>query len=334
MLKKLLPLTVLIAVSAAFSSAFALTMPEALAKVDLQGNVKLAKAELNDAKANLDRQLSDPLITKPSELQARQRLELAQNKVAAAQRAAASSITSSFTQALGAQKQVQLAQKSLELSTLSLKISDIRQKNGSGTALDLRDSQRALEDAKKNANSAQDGLDLAIKSLKNAVGEFDGKLTSPSDLPELPDEKMIDTILNRSSNLLQTRQGLDSLKLQRSVQDPSYTAQSQIDATDKQLGDTAQNLSDLQDNERIAVRSSYNSVISAYKGLAVASKALENANDKLDNDQKRFKGGLISQVQLTQTELSTVQTELSLVQARNSYLTSYYSFLNGSSAGR
>lgn len=322
--------TAMILAALSFSSASALTLGEALSKTDLQGNVKLAKAEWSDAKINLDRQLADPLLIKPTEVQARQRFELAQAKLSAAQRSANSSIVSSFTQALAAQKQIQLVKKSVEISEISLKISDIRQKNGSGTLLDVRDAQRSLDDAQKNLAAAQDGFNLALRSLKNLVGEFDNTLVASKDLPDLPAEKMIDTVLARSVNALQVRQGLDLLKVQRSVQDPSYVAQSQIDATDKQIADTEQNLSDLLDGERVQVRSLFNAAVSAYKGIAVSDKAENNAQDKLQNDQKRFKGGLISQVQLVQTELGTIQAELALLQAKNSYLTSYYAFLSGS----
>jgi len=316
----------------ALSNAFALSLQEALAKVPQTVSVKQARTEAADAKTNLERQLSDPLLTKPSELQARQRNELAQLKLTASQRTTEANVVSAYAQALEAQKQVQIADKAQDLRELSLNIAQIRQRNGSGTAFDVKDAQNQLEDAKKNVVSAKDGLSTALRSLQIIIGNFDNKVVVPqaAQLPPMVDAKMTETVVNRSTTVAQTRQGLEQAKQQVALLDPSYSAQSQIDAAKTQAENAADTLDTAQDNERLSVNSLFNALVTARTNLGVQEAAENNAQDRLSTDQKRLKSGLISQLQLTQTELSTLQAELGLIQARNNYLKAYYSFLAGS----
>jgi outer membrane protein, heavy metal efflux system len=322
----------LLSLALALSNAFALSLQDALAKVPQTVSVKQARTEAADAKTNLERQLSDPLLTKPTELQARQRNELAQLQLTAAQRSAEANVVNAYTQALEAQKQVQIAEKGVDLRELSLNIAQIRQRNGSGTAFDVKDAQNQLEDAKKNLVSAKDGLSTALKSLQNIIGAFDNKVSVPqlAQLPAMVDVKMTETVVNRSTNVARARQGLEQAKQQVALLDPSYSAQSQIDAAKTQAENAADSLDSAQDNERLSVTNLFNQLVTARTGLGVQEAAENNAQDRLATDQKRLKAGLISQLQLTQTELSTLQAELGVVQARSTYLKAYYGFLAGS----
>lgn len=322
----------LLSLALAFSNAFALSLQDALAKVPQTVSVKQARTEAVDAKNNLERQLSDPLLTKPTELAARQRNELAQLRLTAAQRSAESSVVSAYTQALEAQKLVQIAEKGVDLRGLSLNVAQIRQRNGSGTAFDVKDAQNQLEDAKKNLVSDKDGLSTALRSLQIIIGAFDNKVVvpQPGQLPGMIEAKMTETVVNRSVNVAQARQGLESAKQQVALLDPSYSAQSQIDAAKTQLENAADSLDSAQDNERLSVTSLFNGLQTARTGLGVQEAAENNAQDRLTTDQKRLKSGLISQLQLLQTERSTLQAELGLIQARSTYLKAYYGFLAGS----
>ena len=158
-----------------------LTLEAALTKALEQAPVAAAKAELDDASANLQRVLSDPLLTRPTRVQAEHRAAFAQASYDRAVVQAESSIVGAYTQVLEAQIQVRLAQKAQEIATRGLEIAQIRQRNGSGTALDVRNAQNRLDDARSNLTRAENGLALALASLRSLVGSFTavGPLSQP-----------------------------------------------------------------------------------------------------------------------------------------------------------
>lgn len=323
-MKPVLFLSVLLTIS----QAFAIDLGGALFRIETIGSVKLAKAEVTEAQSNYNRQLTDPALTKPTQIQARQRVELAQAKLDAARRAAQVQVVNAYTQALEAAQQVALAQKAVELSEMSVNIAQIRLNNGSGTALDLKDAQRSLQDAQKNANTAKNGYNLSLKNLKNLIGQFE-KLDPIAQLPAVPDDSIVETIAGRSVNLLQLKQGLEMAQMQVGLLDPSYASQSQIDAAQLQADNVAQNLEDVMNGEVLQVGSSYDQLTSAYKGIDIAGKAQDNTEEAYNNDVKRLQSGLISKIALKQSELKLVQANLGLLQARNAYVRSFYSLQTG-----
>lgn len=305
------------------------TLPEALKQVDRVGSVVLAKLEVDDAQSNLTRTLSDPLLTRPTEVQARQRVKTATVKYDDAVRQAQSQIVSAFTGVLEAQFQVTLAQKSTDVFEQALKISQIRQKNGSGTALDVKDTERQLADAEKNVAAATNGYNLSKQNLANLIGPFE-KINDQFALPELPKTDAIAQIVERNPNTLQLVNAVELTQMQVDLLDPSYAAQTQIDSAKSSLTSAQQNLSDIKNSLKVQAQSLYDNLLSAQKGYNVQVKARENAKEQLANQKKRLAGGLISPFDYLQAELRDLQAEFSLLQARNAYLKAYYGFQAGS----
>ena len=305
------------------------SLPDALKKVEQVGTVKLAKLEVQDAQANLTRNLSDPLLTLPTEVQARQRVKTSELKYQDSLLQTRSQIVSAYTSVLEAQFQLTLAEKSTDVFEQALKIAKIRQKNGSGTVLDVRDAERQLADAQKNVSAAKNGLSLAKQSLANQIGTFE-KLSDQLTLPELPKAEVIAEIVNRNPNVLQLNQAVELSQMQVDLLDPSYASQSQIDSAKSGVVQAAQNLDDVKDSIKVQVQSLYDNVASAWKGYQVQLKARENAKDQLATQKKRLAGGLISPFDFLQAELRDLQAELALVQARDAYLKAYYGLQAGS----
>ncbi|GGJ46575.1 TolC family protein [Deinococcus roseus] len=313
------------------SSAFAqqYTLPDALKQVDQVGSVVLAKLEVEDAQANLTRTLSDPLLTRPTEIQAKQRLKTAQVKYDDAVRQAQSQIVSAYTSVLEAQFQVTLLRKSSDVLEQALKIAQIRQKNGSGTALDVKDAEQQVADAEKNVTAATNGLNLAKQSLSNLIGKFD-KISDQLGLPDLPKSEAIAQIVERSPNTLQIAQAVELTQMQLDLLDPSYAAQTQIDSAKSSVTQAQQNLSDVKNSLKVQAQSLYDNLLSAQKSYNVQLKARENAKEQLATQKKRLSGGLISPFDYLRAELTELQSELALLQARDTYLKAYYAFQAGS----
>ncbi|GEM83675.1 MULTISPECIES: TolC family protein [Meiothermus] len=310
------------------SQAQNLTLEAALARAAEQAPVAAAKAELDDASANLQRVLSDPLLTRPSKVQAEQRAALAQASYERALVQAQSSIVGAYAQVLEAQLQVRLAQKALEVATRGLEIAQIRQRNGSGTALDVRNAQNRLDDARSNLTRAENGLALAQASLRSLVGAFSTVAPLPNP-PALPEATSVQGLLAKNPDVIQARQRTELANLQVELLDPSYAAQAEIAAAKSRAEQASAGAREIERGLGLQYDSLYQNLQAAARALAVQQAALANAREALANDKKRLDAGLISQVAYLQTELSFIQAELAAQQALGNYWRAYYSLLAG-----
>jgi len=305
-----------------------LNLEAALARATAQAPVVAAKAELDDANANLQRVLSDPLLTRPNRMQAEQRAALAQANYERALAQAQSSIVGAYAQVLEAQIQVRLAQKALEIAARGLEIAQIRQRNGSGTALDVRNAQNRLDDARSNASRAEDGLALARASLRSLVGAFAALAPLPN--PPAPTEaSVLQGLLSKNPDLLQARQRAELAQLQVELLDPSYAARAEIDAAKSRAQQAVAGSRELERGLTLQYDSLFQNLQAAAKALAVQQAALANAREALANDKKRLDAGLISQLTYLQSELSFIQAELAAQQALGNYFRAYYNLLAG-----
>ena len=305
-----------------------LTLEAALAKAAEQAPVVAAKAELEDVSTNLARVLADPLLTRPSKVQAEQRAALAKVSFERAVVQAQSNIVGAYTQVLEAQVQVRLAQKALEVAARGLEIAQIRQRNGSGTALDVRNAQNRLDDARSNLTRAENGLALAQASLRSLVGAFASLAPLPTP-PALPEASTVRELLGKNPDVLQARQRGELASLQVELLDPSYAARADIDAARSRADQANAGAREIERGLGLQYDSLYQNLQAAFRSLAVQQAALANAREALANDKKRLDAGLISQVAYLQTELSFIQAELAAQQAQGNYWRAYYSLLAG-----
>lgn len=305
-----------------------LTLEAALAKASEQAPVVAAKAELDDANANLTRVLADPLLTRPSKVQAEQRAAFAQASFNRAVIQAQNSIVGAYAQVLEAQVQVRLAQKALEITTRGLEIAQIRQRNGSGTALDVRNAQNRLDDARSNATRAENGLALAQTSLRSLVGAFNAVAPLPNP-PVLPEASTVRELLGKSPDVLQARQRGELASLQVELLDPSYAAQADIDAARSRADQANAGAREIERGLGLQYDSLFQNLQAASRALGIQQAALANARETLANDKKRLDAGLISTVAYLQSELSFIQAELAAQQAQGNYWRAYYSLLAG-----
>lgn len=322
------PIFLLLSLFSPLALSQGLTLESALAKASEQAPVRAAQVELEDAKANLQRTLADPLLTRPSRLQAEQRQALAQANYERSLAQAQSSIVGAYTQVLEAQLQVRLAQKALEIAARGLKVAQIRQRNGSGTALDVRNAQNRLEDARSNLSRAENGLALAQSSLRSLVGPFGGLSPLPAP-PALPERGLLRELLEKSPDLLQARQRLELAQLQVELLDPSYAAPAEIEAAKARAEQAAAAARELERGLGLQYDSLYQNLEAAARSLSVQQTALANARETLSSERKRLEAGLISQLAYLQAELSYLQAELAVQQALGNYWRAYYSLRAG-----
>jgi len=310
------------------AQAQTLTLDNTLAKAKDQAPVISAQVEFSDAKAALERTLADPLLTRPSRVQAEQRLALAQANYDRSLVQAQGNIAGAYASVLEAEAQVKLAQKALELAGKNLEVAQIRQKNGSGTALDVKQVQTRLEDSRKNLAAAENGYALAQGSLRSLVGNFDELAPLPAS-PAMPPASAVKEYLAQSPDLIQSKQRAELANLQLELLDPSYTAKADIEAAKARAEQAAAGAREIERGFSIQYDSSYQQLQAASRTLAVQQASLANAREQLANDKKRLDAGLISSLAYLQSELSAIQAELAAQQAQGAYLRAWYALQSG-----
>ena len=318
------------------ANAYALTLTQTLERTSTRSSVVTAQTELKDAQANLDRVERDPLAVRTDTLQAEQRLALAKVSLERARYAAAGDLISAYTGVLGANAQVELAQKSLDVSRRSLQVAKIRLENGSATRLDLDDAQASLDGAQNSLRAANDAQTLALNNFASVSGEevAAGELTKIPEaaLPELPPLDAALRSAERHPDLLSVKQQASLAQLGTDVLDPLYAAQAQIDTAQSQRASAESALADAQRSFRLQVRNLYTQAQNARATLRLNLSALQNAQVRLRTQQQRLSGGLISQIEFDQAQLTTLQAELAAESARSDYLNALLELQTGSLA--
>jgi outer membrane protein, heavy metal efflux system len=304
------------------------SLTAALAAAKEQAPVQASVAELEDAKANLARTLGDPLLTKPVQLQAEQRAALAQSNYDRSLAQAQGNIAGAYFQVLESQLQVRLTAKALEVATKGLEVAKIRQRNGSGTALDTRNAETRLDDSEANALRAKNGLELAEDSLKSLAGKFEA-LSPVTAIPAVPSDTALKTLIDKSPDMLQSRQRLALSQLQVELLDPSYASPSDIEAAKARSSQAAAGDRELGRALSLQYTSLLQNLQAAARTLRVQQTALANAQEALNNDRKRLGSGLISALVYLQSELTAIQASLAYQQAQGNYFRAWYALQTG-----
>lgn len=327
-MKRFVPILLSVPTFFTLAQAQSLTLEAALARAGEQAPVVAARAELEDARTNLQRLLADPLLIRPSRVQAEQRATLAQASLDRAVNQARSSIVGAYAQVLEAQIQLRLAQKGLEIASRGLEIAQIRQRNGSGTALDVRSAQNRLDEARSNATRAETGLALAQSALRSLVGGF-GSVSPLPTPPALPESGRVRELLENNPDLLQARQRAELASLQAELLDPSFAARAEIEAATARALQSREAARETERGLGIQYDSLLQNLQAAGRSLGIQQAALATATEALSAERRRLEAGLISTVAFLQAELASIQAELAAQQAQSSYWRAYYSLLTG-----
>lgn len=219
----------------------------------------------------------------------------------------------------------ELAEKAVEVAELGLKATEIRLKGGGATSLDLLEAQNRLLEARKNLELAQRGRDTALAALANLVGDW--KPEGVKELPALPEEKLVETLLQEHTDLLQLKQSLALLRFQRGLLDESFVPRKEIEALEDQIQTLEANLANLERSLRVGLEARYRQLSPLLQGVKTAEEAYRAAQERYRAEEKRFQAGLTSRLGLLQQELALKQAALSLEQAKHAYLKAYYGLL-------
>ncbi|MEJ2289282.1 MAG: TolC family protein, partial [Deinococcales bacterium] len=291
------------------------------------------RLELLNDNNELVRVQSDPLALKMDLVKAQQKVALDRAQLEKAYDDALVTIAQAYTGVLEAREQVAIAAKGVDVAQASLDIAKIRRSNGSGTDLDVQDAQVSLDNANKNAQTAQKSLAIAVANLESLVGQ---KLDA-SNLDPIPDAFLVAVpssdeaiaALPRTPQLLQSEQGLVLARLGVEMLDPSYASASQIESAKTQLQTTEKLVTEAKRGLEIQAKNLVVQAQSAADSYRIEQDNLTNADQRLRFASDRLASGLIPKIQYQKAELDQLQAKLSALQARDGYVVALLQLQSG-----
>ncbi len=330
-------LTALIAAAIGLSTwAAALTLEESLEGVLERPAILTAQLELDEARANLERREADPLALRPEIEAARRRFELAQAAYESAYFQSFAEIGSAYAEALRARQADELASRRVSLNAQLLRAAEIRLANGTATQLDLQDATTALEGAQQAESAAQEALNLAQRRLNGLLEQA----VVVESLEPIPDDALVDVpplerVLASAEahpTVLESRQALELAELDNDLLDPVFTPRSEIESARVRLEATGETSREASRDYALVIRDLYSQAQTTRTAYEVARERLANAQERFAAQQNRLEAGLISELELQQTEFAYSEAEFEALAAKSDYLSALLALQAGSLA--
>ncbi len=319
---------------ALIAGAFALTLEEALESALNRPAILTAQLELDEARVNLERREADPLALRPEVEAARQRSRLAQASYERAYFQSIAEVGSAYANALSARQEAELASRRVSLNEQLVRAAEIRAANGTATALDLQEAQTALEGAQQAQSAAQEALNLAQRRL-NGLLKGTVRLESLEPIPDAalvnvpPLERVLDAAEGHPI-VLEAQQTLELAELSRDLLDPVFTPRSEIESARVQLEAAQETAREVARDYALEMRDLYSQAQTTRTAYNVARDRLANAQERLAAQQNRLEAGLISELELRQTEIAFNEAEFEALSARSAYLSALLALQSGS----
>lgn len=317
-------LFVCVSVFALASGAFAYSLTDALKVAATRPAVEAARMSLEDARAELERTTTDPFALKPEKTAAEQRLALGEAELKAAHYAAVSEIGVAYTARLQAELENRAARADEALSRRLVEVAEIRLRRGSVTELEVREAEAALGVAVASRRAAAETLTLTRSRLAALLPEGAARLEPISTWTverPLPDVRTVLAGADGTPALLSLRQAVTTARLNRNLLDPSYSSARDISAAETALETATTGLSETTRSVRADLQTRYAEAAAA-QGLYRAQRTTSGAaQSRLTSQQRRFGRGLISDLELRQTEYAATTARLEMMRAKHLYVT-------------
>ena len=308
---------------------FAYTLDDALRSAAARPAVAAAQLEIAGAKSDLARTAADPFALALEKTQAQQRLELSQAAARQARYSALSEIGSAYTAQLQAQLEAEAARENEALTQRLLEVAQIRLKRGSVTELEVREAEANVSVAEAARAAAEETLALSRTSLQALLPE--GTQTgSLEPIAESAVERPLPsaaTVVQRSSTtpaLLGAQQALVLARIQSGLLDPSYSSVREIAAARTALEAAQVNFAEAVRTQNAQIRTLYAQATAAQELYRAQKTAERAARSRLSFQQDRFSRGLISELELRQSDYTATTARLELLRAKHAYVTAVF----------
>ncbi len=311
------------------SGVLAYSLTDALQSATERPAVAAAQLEIAGARDDLARTEADPFALTLEKIQAAQRLELSRARARQALYTALSELGQAYTAQLQAELETEAARENEALSRRLLEVARIRFQRGSVTELEVREAEADLNVARATRAAAEETLTLSRSSLQALLPE--GSETEPLEpIPEAAAEKplpAVTQVLQQASatpTFLGVQQALVLARLQNGLLDPSYSSAREIEAAQTALGAAQVSLAETVRTQNAQLRTLYAQTTAAQALYRAQKSAAQAARSRLSLQQDRFSRGLISDLELRQSEYTATNARLELLRAKHAYVTAVF----------
>ena len=310
-------------------SASAYTLSDALQSAAQRPAVAAAQLEIGGARDDLARTEADPFALALEKTQAQQRLELSQAQARQARFTALSELGSAYTAQLQAELEAEATRENEALTGRLVEVAQIRFRRGSITGLEVREAEANLSVAEAAHAAAEERLALSRTSLQALLPP--GTETGPLEpIPERTVERTLPelaTVLEQARETptrLEVQQALVLARLQNGLLDPSYSSARDLEAARTALEAVQVSSAETVRTQNAQIRTLYAQATAARELYRAQKSAERAARSRLNFQKNRFSRGLISDLELRQSEYTATEARLELLRAKHDYVTSVF----------
>jgi outer membrane protein TolC len=312
-----------------YTGAHAYSLTDALETAATRPAVEAAELEFNEARAELARTNADPFALKLEKIAAQQRLALSKARVTETYYAAVLELGTAYTARLQAELEQEAARANEALSLRLLEVARIRLQRGSVTELEVREAEAALGVAAATRQSAEETLIVTRTDLR-ALLPADVKAARLEPIPTWTVERPLPSVLvvlqgaGRTTALLSLQQAVSLASLNRSLLDPSYSSARELETADAALEAARTSLAEATRTLQAQLRTLYAQTGAAQQLFRAQRTTSAAAQSRLAFQRSRFSRGLISELELRQTEYAATSAQLEMMRAKHLYVTTRF----------
>ena len=311
----------------------ALSLADTLQTARTRPAVAAAQLARRDAQAERARTDADPFALALERAEARQRVALSEAQAQAALYGALDTVGGAYTERLQAELEVRAARANEALSRRLVEVARIRFARGSFTALEVREAEAALSVAEAQRRAAEETLTLTTAALRALLPPELGAELVPGALEPisawsverpLPAVEVLLRAARETVPALEARQALTLARLSRNLLDPSYSSAREVQAAEVALEAAASTFAETTRTLDAAVRSLYAQTGAAQALYRAQGTTAAAARSRLAFQQRRFARGLVSDLELRQTEYAATAARLEVMRAKHLFVTTLF----------
>lgn len=321
--------TALAALVLSGGGANAYSLADALAEAEARPAVRAADLAAADARADLERTRADPFALRLERTSAEQRLELAEAEAHTARFTALGELGRAYTVQLQAEAEAEAAREAAALSRRRVEVAQIRARRGSVTALEVQEAEADLGVAAATLRAADETLTLSRTSLE-ALLTTPARTDALEPIPDaalaepLPDLSAVLKAAAETPTLLTAQQALVTARLTSNLLDPSYSSARELAAAHAAQETAQAAFGEAVRVQNAGVRTLYAQTAAARELYAAQTQSAAAATSRLTFQRRRFARGLISDLELRESELAAQTAQLELLRSKHLFVTALF----------
>ncbi|MFL0194305.1 TolC family protein [Clostridium sp. WILCCON 0269] len=237
------------------------------------------------------------------------------------------SVTSEYENILAAQMNVDYISEEISNLQKDMDLINAKIKVGVDKASDIEQDKATMAQYQASLNSAKNGIQSSMISLKNDLGiDLNTELTltsKPMDYVKFDDtdiEGKIQTAIQNSYSMQALKQDIENTQIEYSIY--KEYSDSQKDDTEVSIEDKQNQLNQMPNSIEVQLMTQYNALKSLENTVEADKLSVEAAQISVDTAQANYNSGRITYLELLNAQLQLSQAKNTLQQDIISYMVS------------